>query len=70
MYPGFEFGRPLNPFLKNLGIHCKILGVQQINIQEFIFDLLSVISAAVPFQISKLHKNSLILPLEYVFKIV
>ena len=38
----FKFGGPLDPFLKNLGVHCKILGVQLINIQELIFDLLSL----------------------------
>ena len=38
----FKFGDPLDPFLKDLGVHCKILGVQLINIQELIFDLLSL----------------------------
>ena len=42
----FKFGGPLDPFLKNLGVHCKILGVQLINIQELIYCLL--IAAAVP----------------------
>ena len=36
----FKFGGPLDPFLKNLGVHCKILGVQLINIQELICNLL------------------------------
>ena len=68
----FKFGGLLDSFLKDLGIHCKILGVQLINIQELIFDLLplTVIGAAVPFQISKLHKNKVLsLSSKYVCKI-
>ena len=57
----FKFGGPLDPFLKNLGVHCKILGVQLINIQELIFDLYCLLIAApVPFQISKLYKNKVL----------
>ena len=37
MYPGFQIWGSSGLLLEKLGIHCRILGVHQINIQELIF---------------------------------
>ena len=67
----FKFGGPLDPFLKNLGVHCKILGVQLINIQELICYLSPQLQLQYPFRflIAK-KKQSLIPPNEYVLKMI